>query len=61
MLQFLVYPEKKRGMEDRASWTVQREARDVMSPLDKGQWQLLSCNNLVLSAGSLRTEAHNGK
>lgn len=61
VLQFLACPERKHGMEERASWTVQREARDVMSPLDKDWWQLPSCNNLVLRAGSLRTEAHNGK
>lgn len=54
-------PCKGTRDEERASRAAQREAREVTSSLDKSWWQLPSCNDLVLSAGSLRTEAHNGK
>lgn len=54
-------PCKETWHKERASRAAQREAREVMPPLDKSWWQLPSCNDLALTAGSLRTEAHNGK
>lgn len=52
---------KETWHRERPSHATQREAREVVSLLDKSWWQLLSCNDLALTAGSLRTEAHNGK
>lgn len=54
-------PYKETWHKDRASRAAQREAREVVSPMNESWWQLLSCNDLALTAGSLRDEAHNGK
>lgn len=52
---------KETWHEERVSCAARREAREVMSPPHKSWWQLLSCIDLAVTAGSLRTEAHNGK